>query len=406
MRAERLILIAKDYIWFEENATRYLKKYKRENVEAPLYRIVGNYYTDFDIAHEDIARLYKLDNNIQCLDINGNVLNMDAKIAGFFLAFIWSMFDTMVDIYQIDLYKKCKERKLWEKGIKSINPYSGEVIKANVVPYLYMFYCEENGIKYIEPKEQMLHVERYKKDQERKKKCIDKIEYYKTNALNIENQYCSIYEELANIDIALKENVNISVLENMVRCIERKIERIELKRNINSERMKQETDIIWKMIDMAMGDLAQSRMNYKFSNTYRQSASTNKADTKGNYQATSLLTPTEQKFYNLLLLECMKINMNVYPKVRIEDFINAVGKDRYVNRNRIKSRHIDFLICDSNVKVKLAIELDDYTHNTREAAELDEFKNQLMKEVGIRLFRVKVKDDYTDDLKRIVKFLV
>ena len=67
------------------------------------------------------------------------------------------------------------------------------------------------------------------------------------------------------------------------------------------------------------------------------------------------------------------------PKVRLEDFIYVTNKQElYKYRGYIKSRHIDFLICDNDLHIKFAIELDDKTHNTEKAKSTDEFKKGSM----------------------------
>ncbi len=60
-------------------------------------------------------------------------------------------------------------------------------------------------------------------------------------------------------------------------------------------------------------------------------------------------------------------NLFLYPKVRLEDFVEATGEEKQSLRGRIKSRHADFLVCDDKLHIKTAIELDDISHSGEKA---------------------------------------
>ena len=121
------------------------------------------------------------------------------------------------------------------------------------------------------------------------------------------------------------------------------------------------------------------------------------------YKSKYLLTKTEYKFFIELKEICTQYNYIICPKVRLEDFIDVKNKEQnYKYRGYIKSRHIDFLICDNNLHILKAIELDDYTHNTNKAKKTDDFKNKLFETIGIKLYRINVKNaSYKDDITNI-----
>lgn len=120
------------------------------------------------------------------------------------------------------------------------------------------------------------------------------------------------------------------------------------------------------------------------------------------YRKKSLLTPTEKQFYDILKVKCDSRNLLIYPKVRIEDYIEVTTqKQKNKYRGRIKSRHIDFLVCDAYTNILMAIELDDRSHNTPEAQEVDEFKNKLFEHVNIPLARIKTNPEaYNAEIER------
>ena len=121
------------------------------------------------------------------------------------------------------------------------------------------------------------------------------------------------------------------------------------------------------------------------------------------YRAKQLLTRTEQNFYNILKSRCSRKNLLICPKVRLEDFIEVTSRETYKYRGMIKSRHVDFLICNSNMKVIAGLELDDPTHNTQKAKEADKFKNELYSAIKIPLYRIKTNENYISRVERMIE---
>lgn len=120
------------------------------------------------------------------------------------------------------------------------------------------------------------------------------------------------------------------------------------------------------------------------------------------YRRKYLLTKTEYRFYKELRGVCDKKNIIICPKVRLEDFIDVTcAEERAKYRGYIKSRHVDFILCDNDLNILAAIELDDYSHNSESAIRIDEFKDNLFKQIGIPLNRIKVTSDYKQQIKNI-----
>lgn len=117
------------------------------------------------------------------------------------------------------------------------------------------------------------------------------------------------------------------------------------------------------------------------------------------YKKAKILTKTEFEFFVILTLEAHKRRLLVCPKVRLEDIAHVT---EYKNRNKyrgyIKSRHVDFALIDTQGNTIAAIELDDPSHNTREAAYIDRFKNELFKTIEIPLIRIKTGIDYKSQI--------
>jgi len=101
----------------------------------------------------------------------------------------------------------------------------------------------------------------------------------------------------------------------------------------------------------------------------------------------------------------------VLSKVRIEDFVgvkndNLKKNEHFGLRNRIKSRHVDFLICDlSTTKPLLAIELDGTSHKRYDRKERDRMLNKIYDDVNLRYIHIKVGDDFEQKAEDIKKEL-
>lgn len=104
-----------------------------------------------------------------------------------------------------------------------------------------------------------------------------------------------------------------------------------------------------------------------------------------------ILTPTELKFYKILKDITDKQNLKICPQVALYEIIKAY---KYNDFNRISNKTIDFVITETNLKIKCCIELDDYTHKQAKRIERDEFINQIFSETGIKLLRIPVSNFY------------
>lgn len=117
-----------------------------------------------------------------------------------------------------------------------------------------------------------------------------------------------------------------------------------------------------------------------------------------------IMTPTELKFYKQLKKITDKLNTTIFSQVNLERIIQ-VNDNNKPDRNRIKSRSIDYTIVrNTDCKIICCIELDDKYHNSEKIKKLDEFKNQIFKEVNIPLYRIKVNNYYNlENLKELIE---
>jgi len=128
------------------------------------------------------------------------------------------------------------------------------------------------------------------------------------------------------------------------------------------------------------------------------------------YEERSLLTPTEKKFYQYLIKDLEGYDVVVNSKVRLEDILKVVNTDSrselYKMRGYVKSRHIDFILCDSEMNMICGIEVDDDSHSTEQAKEIDEFKNDIFRKIHKELYRIVKMDKLEEGAQIIVDNLV
>ena len=125
------------------------------------------------------------------------------------------------------------------------------------------------------------------------------------------------------------------------------------------------------------------------------------------YERKNLLSKTEYTFFRVLSDFCTKNNLIFCPKVRMEDFLSVTDKQNYTKyRGYIKSRHIDFLLCDRSLHVLCGIELDDKSHDTAKAQKNDNFKNKVFEQIKLPLFRIRTTSNYQTELEKIYSIIV
>ena len=118
-----------------------------------------------------------------------------------------------------------------------------------------------------------------------------------------------------------------------------------------------------------------------------------------------IMTEQEYKFYRLLKNYTSKNNLNLFAQVSLYAIVNS---KYYSDFNKIKSKSIDFVITDVNCKIKLCIELDDYTHIKENRQKRDNFIDKLFEELEIKMLRIPVQNYYnmTDIERKITESLL
>ena len=112
------------------------------------------------------------------------------------------------------------------------------------------------------------------------------------------------------------------------------------------------------------------------------------------YRARPLLSKREYSFYLLLHREASRRGLSVFPKVGLKDLLEVTGNKHYMKYfHKIAQKHVDFVVCDRELRVLFAVELDDSSHDTEEARKRDQFKNRAFKAARIPLRRIRNFDE-------------
>lgn len=107
-----------------------------------------------------------------------------------------------------------------------------------------------------------------------------------------------------------------------------------------------------------------------------------------------LLTKSEKSFYGVL--RRILGDSHIFAKVRLADLVEADERHllRKSNFDHIKSKHIDFVICDATLSPLVVIELDDLSHQRPVRVARDRDVNRILEIAELPILRVPVRRVY------------
>jgi hypothetical protein len=113
------------------------------------------------------------------------------------------------------------------------------------------------------------------------------------------------------------------------------------------------------------------------------------------FKKPQFFTAAEKKFYDILI-RAVDQEFVVFSKCRVADLIGVDSKKHFGAFNRIKSKHIDFVIVrKSDGGLICGIELDDSSHKRWDRVKRDLFLDEVFATVDLPLFRFKVQKVYS-----------
>lgn len=125
------------------------------------------------------------------------------------------------------------------------------------------------------------------------------------------------------------------------------------------------------------------------------------AEYQDAYEAVNILTRNESENYKKLKIAADRKGYIICPKVRLADIVKPRNDPRYMSRfGKIKSKHVDFVIYDGDMRhLKAIIELDDRSHDRKDRQERDEFVDFILNDCGYRVIHTRyITPDILDDV--------
>lgn len=110
------------------------------------------------------------------------------------------------------------------------------------------------------------------------------------------------------------------------------------------------------------------------------------------YKLTNCIFSDKEKyFYRDIKPIADKLGLLVFTKMRLADllYIPNGTENSYTWFNKIKAKHIDFIITDNDYKIKLLVEVDDPTHNRQDRKARDEEVDEIFRQQGMNVLHLR-----------------
>lgn len=159
-------------------------------------------------------------------------------------------------------------------------------------------------------------------------------------------------------------------------------------------------DWIWVI---ALGAIVLAFELYRIKKPQQGSSTEEKADPKTDYsqsyQRKYLLTKNEYREYMTLRKIAAEKDLVICPKVRLLDIIEPrKGEKDYKSLFfKVQAKHVDFVICDKDLRIKAVLELDDSSHDQKDRQDRDAFVDQILTSVGYKVIHTRSVTESTLD---------
>ena len=119
-----------------------------------------------------------------------------------------------------------------------------------------------------------------------------------------------------------------------------------------------------------------------------------------------LLSKAERSFYEVVRT-AVGNEWTIFAKVRLLDLVwlPRGTKNSQAHRNRVQSKHVDFVLCDPRtLGPVLVIEFDDRSHERTDRQDRDAFVDAVLRAAGLPVLHVPASSGYvTADLSRRIR---
>lgn len=132
---------------------------------------------------------------------------------------------------------------------------------------------------------------------------------------------------------------------------------------------------------------------------------TSRENVSGYMKKGSILNTSEKAFFHELRKQ-LPAEYLICPQVRIADILRPLdGSGYYFRRNKILPKSVDFLICDSDFRPKVAIEVNGSSHRRTDREERDELVRRIFTEAGIPLEFVSVGTSFSTAVQKVLEYV-
>lgn len=124
--------------------------------------------------------------------------------------------------------------------------------------------------------------------------------------------------------------------------------------------------------------------------------------TSNTYTQKWMFTQNEKTAYYKIKEIADKNGLLVFAKVRLLDLITPIQSHEQYKSNlyRIQAKHVDFVLCKSNLVAKYIIEIDDNSHDAPERKERDVFVDNVLTNCGYKVMRTRYVNN--EELERFI----
>lgn len=104
-----------------------------------------------------------------------------------------------------------------------------------------------------------------------------------------------------------------------------------------------------------------------------------------------IFSDKEKYFYRDIKPIADKLGLLVFTKMRLADllYIPDGTENSFAWFNKIKAKHIDFIITDNEYRIKLLVEVDDPTHNRQDRKARDEEVDEIFRQQGLNILHLR-----------------
>ncbi len=176
--------------------------------------------------------------------------------------------------------------------------------------------------------------------------------------------------------------------------------------------------LIYKLIRLIFQTVKGTRPSYRLQETHTRASAIQintpietpiQVNNESRYTIKqSLLTDAEKEFLQILK-QIVGDRYHIESQVKLSGIVKPTDSNQhytnYHDLNRIDKKSIDFVLYDKEYRPYLAIELDDRSHQRWDRIERDQFVNEIMSAVGLRIIHVPTSYSYNIEALKKQVFL-